>query len=371
MLKYNSSIEKVKNEKSTKADYVYLNINILNTKQGQSFFGNNPKIDYNESLQNSIIDNPSEYVLYISRFGCDCGLLLPIWSPEIIDNQSNPNLCIYALTMTTTINGVLYTTTQNMIYQPENQINPPATTDLYNDVKHYYYVYSFSHVAYLFNAMLQSCYTDLQTQAGLTFSCICPFMSYDASSSLYSLYFDTTGQQFNLYFDNNLYNMFYSFYFRNTNQLVIDTNNGLNNIIINGKTLIKITQDFNSSSMWSPVSNLVFTTSKIPIRQEQNTEPLSIYDDTNMDSQGSYPQQLKKIITDFSIPYDKASDCRNFISYTPSFPRYINLNSIEELKDIDISLWFQDKKSGQLIPVLLPNGGSVNLKLCFKRKNIL
>ena len=86
---------------------------------------------------------------------------------------------------------------------------------------------------------------------------------------------------------------------------------------------------------------------------------------------GSYPQQLKKIITDFSIPYDKASDCRNFISYTPSFPRYINLNSIEELKDIDISLWFQDKKSGQLIPVLLPNGGSVNLKLCFKRKNIL
>lgn len=371
MLKYRSSIETVQNDKSGKPDYVYININILNSTQGQNFFSHNPQINYNDSLQFDIVDNPNDYLFFISRFSCESGVLLPIWTPEIADNQPDKNLCVYNITLSVVKGGNTYTQTTYMEYQPETNTTQPIDTLLKNDTNHYYYVYTFSHIVYLFNNMLTKCFNDLQTKAGGAFTASCPFMNYDPSSGLFSLYFDTNGEQFTLSFDSNLYNMFNSFYFRNTNQLVVDSNNGLNNISINGKTYIKVSQDFISTSMWSPIETLVFTTTKIPIVPEQNTKPLSFNDFENLTNIGTIPQQFQKIITDISLPVDKASDWRSFITYVPAFPRYINLNSSGELKEIDISLFFQDKNTGQLVPVCLGNGGCVNLKLAFKRKYIV
>jgi len=218
--------------------------------------------------------------------------------------------------------------------------------------------------------MLEKCYSDLQTKTGGAFTASCPFMSYDAPSGLFSLYFDTTGEQFTVNFDSNLYHMFYSFYFRNTNELVISGNNGTNVVTINTKTYNKITQDFISTSTWSPVDSLTFTTTKIPIVPEQSIQPLTINDDSNLINVSSSAQTYQKIITDISLPVDRSSDWRSYITYVPAFPRYIHLNSINDLKDIDISLFFQDKNTGNLIPVCLGNGGCVTMKLAFKRKTI-
>ncbi|MDR3668880.1 MAG: hypothetical protein P4L35_18765 [Ignavibacteriaceae bacterium] len=85
-------------------------------------------------------------------------------------------------------------------------------------------------------------------------------------------------------------------------------------------------------------------------------------------SNGTQTPAKQKIITDFAIPYDRATDIRSgCITYTPSVLRWINLISSDPLNDIDISLSFLDRNSGDLVPILLPNGASCNLKLQFKK----
>ena len=309
-LKYKTSVQSnVGTSKiASSPDWVYLNIQIINSTQIQSFFASNPHISFAGSMQFPIVNNPSDYLFFIDRFSCEAGMLLPIWCPEIIDNQTNPNLCATYITLSVIKNGTTYKQSTNMIYIPENPVNIPPNTSLVNDTLHYYYVYTFSHIVYLFNNMLEKCFTDLQTQTGQAFTTSCPFMTYDAPSGLFSLYFDTTGEQFTVKFDSNLYNMFNSFYFRNTNELVISGNNGTNVVSLNAKTYNKITQDFISTSTWSPVDSLVFTTTKIPIVPEQSIQPLTINEDSNLFNVSSTPQKYQKIITDISLPVDKSSD---------------------------------------------------------------
>lgn len=367
MLKSKTSIER--SDKSKSPDYVYLNINIMNSAQGQTFFSNNPVVRYTDTLQSNVVDNPSDYLFYISRFSCESGLLLPIWKPEIVDGQSDMNLCVYSITMTVTSGGTVYTQTTHMTYEPETNAGAPPNNNLTSDTNHYFYTYTFTHIAYLFNNMVQTCYNALQTQAGVEFTAQCPFINYDPTSSLFSLYFDKSNEQFGMSFDNNLYNMFYSFYFRNNNQLVIN-NSAINNVTINNIIYTKVTQDFVSTSMWSPIASLVFTTSKIPIVSEQSTQPLTFGENSNINVSSNNAQRYQQIITDITIPSDKSSDWRSYITYVPAYPRYINLNSVSELKDIDISLFFMDKNSGNLIPVRISNGGIINLKLSFKHKSV-
>lgn len=343
----------------------------MNSSQTPHFGADNPLVRYSDSLQFDVVENPSEYYFYISRFSCECGILLPIWSPEIQDGQPDPNETVYGLTMSLSVGEVsptIYTSTSNIYYEPEMNVIATTVGNLANDTNHYYYCYTFSHVAYLFNNMLQNCYNDLQTQNGSNFTASCPFMKYDANSGLFSLYFDKSGsERFQLQFNSNLYNMFCSFYFRNSNQLVIDTNS-INDITIGTKTYTKVSQDFVSTSTWSPISTLVFTTTKIPIIPEQLTSPLHLNDDTNLGVNFTNAQDRQKIITDIALPVDKSSDWRGYITYTPTFPRKMNLNSVSSLKDIDINLFFQDKSSGKFVPVCIGNSGNVNMKLCFERK---
>jgi hypothetical protein len=360
-----TQVEKIPSRFSSKPEYVYLNIDIMNSSQSAHFGSGNPEIKYSDSLQYEIIENPSEYEFYFSRFSAECGVLLPIWSPEIQDGQPDINLSVYGCTMTV----LTYSSTKYIEYVPEFNVNAPPRPDLSLDNEHYYYVYTYSHVVTLFNNMIQACYADLQTQYGSDFKSKCPFLAYDASSGLFSIYVDQTDELFGLQFNSNLYSMFYSFYFQNTNQLVIN-NNGLNSVTIGTTVYTKVTQDFPSTSMWSPISTLVFTTTKIPIVPEQSTAPLLLNDDSNLGDNFTNAQTRQKIITDIALPIDKSSDWRGFITYTPTFPRIMNLDSISPLKDIDINLFFKDKSSGKLIPVCIGNGGNVNMKLCFKRKAI-
>jgi len=357
-------------KKENTVEYMYMNIDILNSSQGQNFFYQCPEIRYTENLIDAVLENANNYKMFIVRFDYDNGMLLPIWSPEIVDNQSNVNLCTESITLSVVHDSVTYTQTTNMIYEPETTAILFSNAGLFNDSQNYYYVYTYSHVVYLFNQMLQNCFNSLQQQIGdtFTFTASCPFISYDPNSSLFSLYFDDSigAEQFNVKFDANLYQMFYSFYFRNNNELVINDNNGLNNITIGSKSWIKITQDFISTSTWSPIQSIVFTTDRMPIISEQNTQPLT-FSDNNLNQDTTMYQKYKKIITDIALAVDKSSDYRGLIPYAPNFPRYINFDSSEPLKVIDIGLFWKDKNSGNLIPARIPNGGNVSLKLCFQR----
>lgn len=350
----------------TTPDFTYLNLHITNSSQNEHFYSDNPQIQYSESLLNPIVEEPHKYYMYISRFSLE-SCLLPVWCPEIVDNQPNPNLTAYSITMTFTTGGNTYSYTQNMIYSSEQNASPPTSSSMLVDKQLYYYVFSYSHAVYLFNNMLQNCFNGLQTAYGENFSVGCPFIAYDSASGLFSLYSEEGDEVINIFFNANLYNLFYSFYFRNNNQLVIDNNNGLNTVVINGKNYTKTTQDYPSTSIWSPISSLVFTTTKLPIVSELSSVPLQYNDASNLGSNNTTQPLYQKIITDISLPLDRSSDYRAFISYSPAFPRKINMTPVSGLKDINIFLYFKSKSDGNLIPMLLPNGCSVNIKICFEK----
>lgn len=350
----------------TNPNNLYVDITIFNDDTSQKFINQSPQIKFDALFDNNILDNCSEYEMYIERFSSQAGLCLPIWSPLIQQNQTDPNLTVYNFTMTIDVNGSSYSSIQYMEFESETNTYPPQNTNLLSqDNYHYYYVYTYSHIVYLFNNMLLKAYNDIQTQSNTNLGNTPPFMYYDATNSLFSLYFNQNQYAItSLIFDTNLYNMFNSFYFRNNTQLVIEPNL-LNQVVINGTTYTRTTQDYISTSCWSPVDKIVFMTNKIPIYKDIINEPLFLNSDVSISSNSA--KYGYKILTDFSIDPNTSSDWRQIFSYTSTKNRYINFKSDEPLNEIDINLFWSDKRSGLFIPLNLCSDRSIELKIGFRK----
>lgn len=356
--------------------YVNLNIND-NCKNNSNFFGSNPPMRLDKPIPSGILnDSSNEYEMTIGRFSFSGSPLLPIWTPVIDTTQTNTNQTVYKITMKSTIGGTTYTTTQPILYIAEDNSAFPTSqvNNLLADTRHYYYVYTYAHVAYLINNCLTACYNDIVAQvhavnAGYAFQSISPFIRWNESSLLYELYFDTANELFQIAFDANLYNLFSSFYVRN-GFIVVDSQNGLYKITLdNDRTFIKVSQNWSSTSNWSPVGSIVFTSEKLAVNSEIVIPPqvmtdVSIFNDDTT----AYP--TKRIISDFQIPFDYAHDARQYITYTPTLYRWISLNGRDNIKDLDINVFFLDRYSSNLIPILIPNSANLNIKLCFRKKNI-
>jgi hypothetical protein len=68
------------------------------------------------------------------------------------------------------------------------------------------------------------------------------------------------------------------------------------------------------------------------------------------------------LITDF-----KSGSYEGGILYAPNEKRYMNLNQLEELKNINISVFYRSKLTGALVPVQLNSGGSFSCKILFRK----
>ena len=130
-----------------------------------------------------------------------------------------------------------------------------------------------------------------------------------------------------------------------------------------------LTQECNSTStLWCPVDSIVFTSTNIPVRNEEGSAPI-IYGQTNLASHGG-SGSFGTIISEITKEMTDASDWRQFVFYQPTAQYQIaSLDGNDvEIRNIDIFVWWKSRLTGQLVPLRLYNGGSASMKILFRKK---
>lgn len=133
-------------------------------------------------------------------------------------------------------------------------------------------------------------------------------------------------------------------------------------------------QDWKSTtSLWSPISSIVFTTTLLPVRIEQVAAPLQVGASSNQ-AIGTSQSAFQPIITDIAIDtsINGAEDYRKFIYYAPSAEyRMADMTSShQEIRNIDIQVFWKSKIDNNLYPIFMYNNSSVSLKMMFRNKRI-
>lgn len=130
-------------------------------------------------------------------------------------------------------------------------------------------------------------------------------------------------------------------------------------------------QDYNSTnSLWSPCAAIVFTSSLLPIKNEYTSKPV-VLGGTNIGASTNSPSAFEPIISDFVVDQqtEGAEGWRAFSLYEPTAE--YKLSSIQashdEIRNIDIQVYWKYRLTGELIPLTMYNCSDVQLKLLFRR----
>ena len=141
------------------------------------------------------------------------------------------------------------------------------------------------------------------------------------------------------------------------------------------KVYWRLLQDFKSvDSLWSPISSIVFTTSLLPIKSEATSEPNVLGTGNLGDSAPTSKSAFTPIITDIALDTAQtgADDYRQFIYYAPNAEyRMSDLSSSpQEIRNIDIQVFWKNRLDNELYPVNMYNLSSVSIKMMFRHKRV-
>jgi hypothetical protein len=424
----NINIEKMGESKNPML--VYYNFDIINSKTIDEGLARDPDTKFNEQRDQAIINDCSKYYFSIVRFTMNgTGRDIPLLIPRIQIGQGNPNLTVYTLGFSLTVNDIIngnpetitFNVNRNVLFQPQllsSQVPQPPllTQDVANP---YYYVFTYDHWVNLINQTYLLLFQDLQAlydgwrtsfvpPAPLrTLTTTPPFMKYDEQSGLFSIYYNSYGfggldstsfplvderEQFTPYMNSNSWGLFGSFPALYTGGDVATSNTvGENNWAIElivknilgtnnysfppapGPTInyFIMTQDYiTTNSLWSPVSSIVFVSNLIPVLSEGTAQPIE-YGQGNVINPTSSSSAFQPIITDISLPMDRANDYNNFVSYVPQAEYRLSTmaNSPQEIRSIDVQIYWKNRLNGQLYPLKLFNLSSVSVKILFRRRD--
>ena len=190
---------------------LYYDINVVSDYNPTLVGTTAPPLTFNEIRQNPIIKYPEDYLLSVVRFSIETPTL-PIFIPQVLLGQANPNKLIYAWGMSVTDYSAVGSPTyylpaqQNWIYIPDDlTIPPPQGALTFQDLTtEYYYVNEFSLILQYANNALKDAFTNfnayltgigqdaLGTRAGTPANIsqnYCPQMFYDPRGELFSLSF--------------------------------------------------------------------------------------------------------------------------------------------------------------------------------------
>jgi hypothetical protein len=131
-------------------------------------------------------------------------------------------------------------------------------------------------------------------------------------------------------------------------------------------------QDYYSTdSLWSPVASIVFTSTLLPLKKEYSAAPVVLGTSNAAGSTGS-PSAFDPIITDFIVDQKAGAEgWRNFTLYEPTAEyRMVSMTaSHEEIRNIDIQVFWKYRLTGELIPLTMFNCSDVSLKMMFRKTN--
>lgn len=356
-------------------------------------FESNIPLRFIESRDAPILNKASDYMLSIVRFKVDT-FSLPIFIPDIKRDQADPNLTIYTVTLEYNdgVNPVTITAPFPITYVPDDKSQsvpqPPSSNPygLQSDTL-YYYTYSYESFIRMINTSLNDAMTNLKATVGAPLVGVeSPFMCWNPSTKSAEIYcrlshFDESitpallTPKVSIYFNRPLFSYFNSFPHdkysdSNSNnrhyRIVCDSCNKIRAGTYDGGVdlLIKVSQEYETSSIWSPVGSVCFTTNTMPIVANQLSQPL-IFDNGSQVQLSNTYNNFSNIITDIQSVQDGYRS--TLIYYPPGENRYIDLTNDQPLSQVDIQLIWIDK-AGRKRDIFLPPNSSCSIKLLFKRK---
>lgn len=157
--------------------------------------------------------------------------------------------------------------------------------------------------------------------------------------------------------------------------LVSNTGNNVSQFLNNigtatGAYYFEVRQDMPStSSLWSPISSIVFTSSLLPVVSEATGAPIN-FGSGNALLATTTQSAFSPIITDVQLYNEDASTYSQFIQYVPSAEyRIASMSSSpQEIRSIDIQVFWKNRLDGNLYPVRLLNSSSISIKIMFRRR---
>lgn len=374
------------NVNSTDADHIYVDIMAINDDRTGTVAA--PKLYINESRNNPILMNASDYYLSIIRFNLQTASL-PVFLPQVDLTQTDPTKLIYEVCLS--YDGI--DASQNLIWIPQDyNAQPPSVPLDYTDVNSAYYnCYSYQHFIFAcLDKAFQLAFTKLQTlatAAGKTLpSNYPPFMEWDPTTGKAIIDADVLGydkalaKPIDIYFNTPLYSLFNSFdslYFgpnvQNGKNYKLTMYNMMNGNIynLNGVNYLQAYQEFPTfQNAANPISSIVFVSTQIPVLSSNAAKPV-VYNELSNVFTSQQNAGFVNMITDFEVAVDPGSLYKNAIAYNPTAEyRLFDLISNNPIQNLDINVFWKDNY-GRLIPFTLAAQNTFNMKILFRRKNTI
>jgi len=363
----------------------------------------------------------------------DLPLFIPVIRTGDANPTNDVNLTIYSLTIRIAVDytraGTHYIqtfeSTQPLRWVTETSdsrlapIPDPSTCQTGQNIQtRYYWCYTYSHWLTIWRTAAREAINAIQTAfdgfwvaqgapgAPPTLQTKAPNMTFNPTNGLFTLYADAYSfgealslspfqQSLNpsfadnievatLWFNNNLYGMysnFANFYENNsekTNQIIIPNVIGQNLATLTDPftgvqtSYYLVQQDYESTStLWSPIESIVFTSALLPLVFEQTADPVR-FGEGNDNGFASGRPAFQPIITDVALTNENANSYRSYIQYAPtaeyrlaSFHR-----SKQSINSIDIQVYWKNRLDGNLYPIQMFNGTSVSVKIMFRRRGV-
>jgi len=377
------------------ASIVYFNgdmININTVDTGAP----DPVIRFTQARMGStILDNPGDYYLSIIKWQMDCGANLPLFIPVIQPNQTvfNPNLTIYSVCMTAVFGGNNLNYVQPLIYENKTGLSPPSGSTI-DHANEYYWMHTYTSFCSMVNTAISTIYNQIVTDYGAR-DTACPLLVYNDSTNKFSIYCDSYGygedpdrrskgedpdEKWELYFNSNLALLLKNFeYEYNPNgenasmtyRLMV--RNKVYNITDNpfhADTIYYVmTQEWESTDSFSPISGIVFSTGQMETVTEYSGSLVVLTGNNNV---SIVPQNVTEtVITDVSLELvGGAHDYKQMMTYSPAGEYRLTdfLGRSRSLKTIDFYVSWKCKYDANTYPVRMPSLGHGNIKIMFRKK---
>jgi len=358
-------------------DNTYLDIKVSNNGE-QRFVA----MSFKQTKSESYVENPSLYYLSVIRWKVPA-FDFPLMLFPIQNDQSDPNLSQFSITLETSTDifqYFLYFVPRTGAPKPDPI---PANAIPTQAQSNYYFVYEYQHVVDMVNHAFQMAHDNV---TGKPVGSEAPFMLYSAEDSLFSIVAQesqygvsvtpqppppatptsepTYDADIKIFFNYQLYEFFNGFnnktFPESTATLgrdvqIIVQNLNDSNLYAPDNTKVVMTQDFTSTSFWSPVKQIIFNTSLLPIRNEYTSV-----------SGNSY----KKILTDFEPLNDASTDLRDTLQYFPQGKyRLTDLIGTNPLYNVDLFVTWLDV-NGNEYPAYVPPYQQFSAKLLFEKRSL-
>ena len=134
---------------------------------------------------------------------------------------------------------------------------------------------------------------------------------------------------------------------------------------------VRLPQDYVSTgTIWSPLASFVLVTSQIPVRNESTANPI-VLGAGNLGGQSS-GGAFQKVLLEVPIDALESNDWRGGITYEPKILTYSSLDPTQDgIQNVDLALYWRNRLTNLLVPVTIPNQGSMSFRLLFKKKLVL